>query len=333
MSTRQKLFFAVIVCITLSANNAFAQYSNSTLNGPWFLYTAPLVPKIDSLDYLVFDGNGNITDGSMYGTVTGNYSVTVSGAFSGILKIGFSDSFPIGGQLISNNLATVGPMVLKRISNPGALTDSLIGVVTSGLSQCGSKNIVLQLNSNGQIISSSGLTSPVSGRVYADSGIFIGHIKTGDSSQCRLPNGDYAGSWDEFTILGTFSNDLLNGPMGIDGPQDSNRDSGTTHLVRKGTVTTGIVPIAASAPEFSTRPNCYPNPSLGKFTISLRNSVARDLHLQVFNVLGEIKYQERINNIVNNYSKQIDLSKFSKGVYFVKIHNGEKIHTEKIVIQ
>ena len=194
------------------AQGLFAQYSNATLNGPWLLYTPSRVLNPDSLGYLVFDGNGHIIDGNMFQFVASQYSVTASGAVTGTIM----GSYPFSAQLISSDVATMGPMTLKRIANPGALTDSLIGTVTSDLCNA-TLPIALQVNGSGQIISSSGLISPVSGRVYADSGIFIGHLKTGDAG-C-YSGGNWLGSWDEFTILGTYSHDSLNGGIGLDGPQ------------------------------------------------------------------------------------------------------------------
>jgi len=120
-----------MVIALLCAGVLFAQYSNSTLNGPWFLHTSPLVLHTDSVGYLVFDGNGHITDGNMFGTVSGHYSVMPSGFFTGMLIMNSTDSFPVGGQLVSNNNATMGTRVLERMANPGALTDSLVGTLTS----------------------------------------------------------------------------------------------------------------------------------------------------------------------------------------------------------
>lgn len=72
--------------------------------------------------------------------------------------------------------------------------------------------------------------------------------------------------------------------------------------------------------------NLFPNPSNGTFTIA---SKATDYTLIITNVLGENIYQSEIKN----QKSEIDLSKQPKGIYFVKIYYGEKIHLEKIVVQ
>ena len=53
------LFWVVLALI--NSNALLAQYSNATLNGPWFVYTELLNPYSDHQSYLVFDGIGNIT--------------------------------------------------------------------------------------------------------------------------------------------------------------------------------------------------------------------------------------------------------------------------------
>lgn len=72
-----------------------------------------------------------------------------------------------------------------------------------------------------------------------------------------------------------------------------------------------------------------PNPSTGKFTVT--NNSSNFITLEIYNVLGEKVYA--INNFKQQAVNEIDLSKSSKGMYFVKFYNGEKVYTDKIVIQ
>ncbi|NTW32610.1 MAG: T9SS type A sorting domain-containing protein [Bacteroidetes bacterium] len=72
----------------------------------------------------------------------------------------------------------------------------------------------------------------------------------------------------------------------------------------------------------------FPNPSNGIFTINNTNGIKQ---INVYNVLGENIYTT--NNLKQQTSNEIDLSKFQKGIYFVKIFDGEKNHTEKVVIK
>ena len=70
--------------------------------------------------------------------------------------------------------------------------------------------------------------------------------------------------------------------------------------------------------------NLYPNPTTKNITIEWTGN--KTATLQVMNVLGEIVIEQRIAKTTN-----IDLS--NKGIYFVKVFDGTKIHTQKIVVQ
>jgi len=70
----------------------------------------------------------------------------------------------------------------------------------------------------------------------------------------------------------------------------------------------------------------FPNPSNGKFIISCNRNIYT---IEIFNIIGEKVFHSEINN----QKSEIDLSLQPKGIYFVKISDGENIYTEKIIIQ
>jgi hypothetical protein len=72
-----------------------------------------------------------------------------------------------------------------------------------------------------------------------------------------------------------------------------------------------------------------PNPSNGKFQIrGLATDVRR---LEIYDALGKEVYS--ISEFKRQESHEIDLSRYPKGIYFVKIYDGAKTYTEKIVIK
>lgn len=73
----------------------------------------------------------------------------------------------------------------------------------------------------------------------------------------------------------------------------------------------------------------YPNPSNGIFQLSIDNTQLEKGALEIYNLFGERVYSA--SNI--KQQMQIDLSAFSKGIYFVKINSGDKIYSKKIVVQ
>ena len=331
------MLFAMIYLITPS----IAQYSDSTLNGQWLLHVVPITTVNAEADtnlfYIGFDGNGQITDWENFGGGTGTDSVTSSGAISVLLRTGnFSgsskDTIQFSAQLTSQNYATLGPGAgLSRILNPGALTDSLVGVLNSPVA--GQKNITLHLNSQGQIISATGLTPPVSGRVYADSGIFMGHLTTGDTTIYTLDT--LSSSWDEFSIIGSYANDSLNGVLILDGPQ--NHDPlGTANLVRIGVATvTGVAPMkTASVPESFLLFQNYPDPfnpsTIIQFTVPSEGHAV----LKVFNVLGQevvtLYNDEAAAGVIHQV--QFNGSNLASGIYFSRLELGGEMQVKKMLL-
>lgn len=73
----------------------------------------------------------------------------------------------------------------------------------------------------------------------------------------------------------------------------------------------------------------YPNPGDGLFTLQLDNPYGRILPipLEIYNILGEEVFQTEITDI----KSKIDLSTKANGLYFMKLYDGEYIHTEKII--
>ena len=67
----------------------------------------------------------------------------------------------------------------------------------------------------------------------------------------------------------------------------------------------------------------YPNPNRGKFSIAQTGNIKS---IEIYNVMGEIVYKSRASNA------KIDISVQPKGIYFVKVDNGKKVHVEKFVL-
>jgi len=74
----------------------------------------------------------------------------------------------------------------------------------------------------------------------------------------------------------------------------------------------------------------FPNPSNGIFSIQQLVTNNEKQLVEIYNVLGE-KIYSTINN--KQATCNIDISQSPKGIYFVKLYDGEKIRTEKIVVQ
>ncbi len=77
----------------------------------------------------------------------------------------------------------------------------------------------------------------------------------------------------------------------------------------------------------------YPNPSKdGSFVISLNDAGRQQIKLEVFNSIGESIISEELE-INNNFTKVLQLTNKSQGIYFLRIEleNGETIEDKLIV--
>ena len=285
-------------------------YSNASLNGPWFFYTdvMPIDPYNDNLNYIFFDGNGLIIDFNGFGGPwTGTYTVSPSGAISGTL-IGDGQSFPIVGQLTSTTEGTGSAggqnWRFHKIANPSALKDKIVGTLNT--ENCGSKNVTLNIDNNGVITSATGITGPVTGRVYTDLGVFIGHITTGEATP-----------WHEFSIFGYYNNNNLVGTLG----QDGGNGCGTNNVTMVRSDDLGIGDII-----IKNKIVIYPNPNNGTFYVNLPNDNT-EFQIEIYDIVGHKVYSSK------QTSSEINFNTKSKGLYFLKVYDGVNEYLGKIIIE
>jgi len=73
----------------------------------------------------------------------------------------------------------------------------------------------------------------------------------------------------------------------------------------------------------------YPNPTSGMVYFRFNFHTEQDVQVSVFDITGKIAHSEYINNLnLNEYA--IDLSAYSRGIYFVTVQSEEVILTKKI---
>ena len=72
--------------------------------------------------------------------------------------------------------------------------------------------------------------------------------------------------------------------------------------------------------------NIFPNPTKGMVTITNQDNLSID-KIEIVDTLGKIVSEE------TSSTSQIDISKFSKGIYILKIHSGKSVFQKKIVKQ
>ena len=77
----------------------------------------------------------------------------------------------------------------------------------------------------------------------------------------------------------------------------------------------------------------FPNPNNGTFTIKLSAENNETLRMQIRSIVGEVVLSEEEITVNGELTKQLDISKFAEGIYFLVLENNNTVVTEKIVIQ
>ena len=75
----------------------------------------------------------------------------------------------------------------------------------------------------------------------------------------------------------------------------------------------------------------YPNPSSGLFTLELNNIIEKNTILKIVNSVGEVICTEKVE--IGERTKNINISKYSKGIYFIEIETKNRIINKKLILQ
>ena len=78
--------------------------------------------------------------------------------------------------------------------------------------------------------------------------------------------------------------------------------------------------------------NLFPNPSEGRFTLNLKAVQTDKVSIQLFDVRGRLIQEKIYRNVKADFSENIFFEKASKGLYLLKVHNGNKQTTRKLLI-
>jgi len=82
-----------------------------------------------------------------------------------------------------------------------------------------------------------------------------------------------------------------------------------------------------------TELNFYPNPSNGNFNLKFNLQQEGATNIAIYNLSGQEIYSEQLGNFSGLYDGKIDLQGQSQGVYILKVSQGDKVLTKKIVVE
>jgi len=80
-----------------------------------------------------------------------------------------------------------------------------------------------------------------------------------------------------------------------------------------------------------SRVSIYPNPVHGLLTLSIKGS-EKQIHVRITDVSGHSLYNESLDNLPEDYTRQIDVSGFAKGVYIIKLANDSGVFIGKFTV-
>ncbi|MGC9375173.1 MAG: T9SS type A sorting domain-containing protein, partial [Bacteroidales bacterium] len=92
-------------------------------------------------------------------------------------------------------------------------------------------------------------------------------------------------------------------------------------------VSTGI-----NNPDEIVSMNVYPNPSNGAFTLEMNASKAGTFKVEIINIQGQVVYQKQITQD-GFYRESIDISDKARGMYYIRLNDGQSMKITKIMIQ
>ena len=76
----------------------------------------------------------------------------------------------------------------------------------------------------------------------------------------------------------------------------------------------------------------YPNPTEGLLYLAVKDPLKK-LDLVLTDINGKEIYANSLQDVQSGHVMKIDLSKFSRGVYFLKVTNNNQAYTEKVVVR
>lgn len=74
-----------------------------------------------------------------------------------------------------------------------------------------------------------------------------------------------------------------------------------------------------------------PNPTNSTINICFEDKQSHSINIKVMNINGQVVYQEKLGNTSGKYSKTIDLSEVSKGVYLLQVVTDKETIQQKVI--
>jgi hypothetical protein len=91
--------------------------------------------------------------------------------------------------------------------------------------------------------------------------------------------------------------------------------------------------ITAGDTELMDNLNVYPNPNRGLFNISFISEKIDNFEITIIDAFGKLVSQEEKQDFIGEYTKQVDLSDYPRGIYMIQIRTIDSFISKRIVLQ
>lgn len=76
----------------------------------------------------------------------------------------------------------------------------------------------------------------------------------------------------------------------------------------------------------------YPNPTVNELNIQFLIGQQQDVAIKIINTIGEVLREETLENFLGQYNKNIDVSLYTRGAYFIQVITPNKMYSEKFIL-
>ena len=194
-----------------------AQYSNATLAGVWLVKST--VGSDTIVDSLEFDGNGNMVESYLLnpGALPAPYNVQADGSVTYYMTFASDPTITVTGKLTSATTGWGTAVVsgatmtgsMRKVMDLGACQGTWSGQLAGGHTN----SFQLIVNNTGTITGGSGFASPISGKLFCESGDASGLVVTNAAwpmNRMKFNNGTVV-SGAMVTISGNYETNSGNG--------------------------------------------------------------------------------------------------------------------------
>ena len=77
----------------------------------------------------------------------------------------------------------------------------------------------------------------------------------------------------------------------------------------------------------------FPNPSNGNFDLNFQFANTQDITVNIYNVQGQLVYNELLNDFSGAYTKSLSLEDLGAGLYNLQVVGESTVLSQRIVVQ